>query len=43
MNILINGAGRIGRILLRLIIQNKRFENVYVNDPNFNIHSLSIF
>lgn len=40
MNILINGTGRIGRILLRLIIQNKRFENVYVNDPNFNIHSL---
>ena len=40
MNIIVNGAGRIGRCLIRKIIQDDTLELTQVNDPYLTAESL---
>tara|TARA_B100000963_G_scaffold289850_1_gene259477 strand:+ start:9151 stop:10173 length:1023 start_codon:yes stop_codon:yes gene_type:complete len=40
MKILINGAGRIGRTLTRLLIDTKKINSIIINDPFLNINNL---
>ena len=40
MKVAINGLGRIGRSILRQIVENPDFELVFLNDPNMSIENL---
>ncbi len=40
MKILINGAGRIGRTLIRLLLDIKKIKSIIINDPFLNINNL---
>ena len=40
MKILINGAGRVGRTLIRLLLDIKKIKSIIINDPFLNINNL---
>ena len=40
-NILINGFGRIGKVLSRIIINSKSLKLTHINEPRFDIHNIS--